>query len=257
MDGQTAAIVAAAACVLIVLGCRSPAAHPARTGASPSRRRRPTAAATPDPVADDVAAEALGQAVALLQAGVSATDLFRLWGSTRAPEALGTGSGSWLGENGEPSALTAKGRQRLRSSSLHAQWVQALAAADLQVRSGGELVRVGGPGLAWEQTVWAVGLATGTGAPLADLLERVRDECTARADAARAQSAGLAAARSTRRILMGLPIGGLLLAQALGAEPLHILIGTSWGRAAAVAGAVFWAVAALWSRRIMRAGASS
>ncbi|MGO2632783.1 MAG: type II secretion system F family protein [Galactobacter sp.] len=208
-----------------------------------------------DPLADDVAAEALGQAVALLQAGVSATELFRVWGSTRASDALDpAGRRLWLGEDGEPSALTRKGRERVKASTLRTQWLAALAAADLQLRSGGDLVSVQGPGLAWQETVWAVGLATGTGAPLADLLERVRDECTARADAARARVSGLAAARTTRRILMSLPIGGLLLAQALGAEPLNILVGTVWGRAALVLGLIFWGVAALWSRRIMRAG---
>jgi hypothetical protein len=207
-----------------------------------------------DPLPDDVAAEALGQAVALLKAGVPVQRLFGLWGSTRATESLGSAGTVWLGEKGQPSALTRKGRTRVRRETLKRAWLSALAAADLQMASGGELKDVAGPGRGWRETVWAVGLSVGTGAPLSDLLERVRDECTARADAARARTAGLAAARTTRRILMGLPAGGLLLAQALGAHPLHILFQTFWGRAALILGGGFWLVAVMWSRHILKGG---
>jgi hypothetical protein len=261
MNGQAAAVVAAAAVVLVLLALWRPGTVGGVRGRSgdvgSAPRRGASSPGAPDPVPDDVAAEALGQAVALLQAGVSATDLFRVWASTRADalEGTGTAPGSWLGEDGEPSALTRTGRRRVREASARRAWARALTAAHLNTLSGGDPTTVDGPGRAWRETMWAVGLATGTGAPLADLLERVRDECTARTDAARARTAGLAAARTTRRILMGLPAGGLLLAQALGAQPLQILVDTAWGRAALIAGLTFWAVAALWSRRVMRAGA--
>lgn len=244
MTAATAAVLAATVSALFVLlrlpglglGASSlPTAGPGHRRSGRNRQEET------DPVPDDVAAEALSQAVALLQAGVGRTVLFRTWARTR--------------DRTEPETETRQGRQRRlgrKQERSRRAWDRALVAADLQQVSGGDLDLVDGPGRAWRETVWAVGLSTDTGAPLAELLDRVRDECTARSDAARARTAGLAAARTTRRILMCLPAAGLLLAQALGARPLQILLTHPWGRAAAVLGLIFWAVAALWARLILR-----
>lgn len=98
----------------------------------------------------------------------------------------------------------------------------------------------------------AVALAEQTGAPLAELLERI--EADARADdrargAAAAQAAGSVA---TAWLLAALPVGGIALGYAIGVDPLGILLHTPIG-AACAGGAVALQLAGLaWSRRIVR-----
>lgn len=142
-----------------------------------------------------------------------------------------------------------------RRSTLLREWAAALAEAQVLDDAGHELrvLADSGPGRAWSDFVWAVGLSTRSGAPMADLVQRVADDCSARAEACRARVSGLAAARSTRRILAWLPLGGLVLARLLGTDPVGVLIGTPGGRVCALLGAVFWGASILWSRRIMRA----
>lgn len=98
----------------------------------------------------------------------------------------------------------------------------------------------------------AVSLAESTGAPLADLLERI--EADARADDraranAEAQSAG---ARATALLLAGLPLGGIGLGYAVGADPLVVLLHTPLGGACALAALGLQCAGLAWSARLTR-----
>jgi Flp pilus assembly protein TadB len=97
-------------------------------------------------------------------------------------------------------------------------------------------------------------LAERTGAPIADLVERIEADARAtdRADAsAAAQAAG---ARATAWLLAGLPVGGIALGYTIGADPLAVLLHTPIGAACAT-GAIALQVAGLtWADRIASAG---
>lgn len=183
---------------------------------------------------DDVAREVLARLVALLRSGLPRATAWEL---------LRQGCGPRGGRSREG---------RRRDEQLE-QWATALTWLGVLDAAGEDLVaaELPGPGTAWRDLSWAVGLAAATGAPLAELVARVGDDAAGRADAARARTAGMAAARSTRRILLWLPVGGLGLAAVLGADPVHVLLLSPWGRISAGIGIVFWAAAALWSRGIV------
>lgn len=96
----------------------------------------------------------------------------------------------------------------------------------------------------------AVRLADRTGAPLAELLERV--EADARAfdrgmAAAAAQSAG---ANATALLLAALPLGGVALGYGIGVDPLAVLLHTPVGAACALAAMGLQAGGLLWAERL-------
>ncbi|HET9517036.1 MAG TPA: hypothetical protein VFO77_04855 [Actinoplanes sp.] len=98
-------------------------------------------------------------------------------------------------------------------------------------------------------------LAERTGAPVADLIDRI--EADARAvDRARAATAAQAAgARATALLLAGLPAGGIALGYGIGADPLAVLLHTPLGAACAT-GAVLLQLGGLaWAERLTGAGA--
>jgi tight adherence protein B len=98
----------------------------------------------------------------------------------------------------------------------------------------------------------AVRLAERTGAPLADVLERIEADARS-ADRARLASAAQAAgSRATAWLLAGLPAGGIALGYAIGADPLAVLLHTPVGAACAL-GAVVLQLAGLgWAGRLIR-----
>ncbi|GIF74066.1 type II secretion system F family protein [Asanoa siamensis] len=96
----------------------------------------------------------------------------------------------------------------------------------------------------------AVTLAERTGAPLADLVDRI--EADARAgdrarDAAAAQAAG---AQATAMLLAALPIGGLALGYAIGADSLAILLRTPLGAVCALCAVTLQILGLVWSQRL-------
>jgi tight adherence protein B len=104
----------------------------------------------------------------------------------------------------------------------------------------------------------ATGLAERTGAPLAEVLDRI--EADARAtDRARASAAAQAAgARATAWLLAALPAGGLALGYLIGADPLAVLLHTPVGATCALAAVALQLAGLAWTRRILRtAGAVS
>ena len=114
-----------------------------------------------------------------------------------------------------------------------------------------------GVGVLRERFSAAVALAERTGAPLADLLERIEADARAvdRADASVA--AQIAGSQATAWLLAGLPAGGIALGYAIGTDPLAVLLHTPVG-AGCAAGAIALQVAGMaWTRRLMRAGGAA
>ena len=99
----------------------------------------------------------------------------------------------------------------------------------------------------------AVEVCERTGAPTAQLLRRLAGALRDEADARDAREAALAAPRATARVLLALPVLGLLLGHAVGAAPLLVLAATGPGRLAGLVGALLALAGWLWTRRLVRA----
>jgi tight adherence protein B len=97
-------------------------------------------------------------------------------------------------------------------------------------------------------------LAERTGAPIADLVERIEADARAMDRASAAAAAQAAGARATAWLLAGLPVGGIALGYSIGADPLEVLLHTPIGAACAV-GAIALQVAGLaWADRLASIG---
>lgn len=98
----------------------------------------------------------------------------------------------------------------------------------------------------------AVRLAEQTGAPLAEVIERIEADARSADRALAASGAQVAGAQATAYLLAGLPVAGLGLGYAIGADPLPVLLHTPIGAACAL-GAVVLQLAGLgWAGRITR-----
>ncbi|MFD6551952.1 type II secretion system F family protein [Streptomyces sp. NPDC058398] len=108
----------------------------------------------------------------------------------------------------------------------------------------------GADGLVGLAACWRVAVDRGAGlaAGLDRLEAALRTERDQRADM-RAQLAG---SRSTTSMLAGLPVLGLLLGTALGADPLHVLLHTGPGLGCLLVGGVLEGVGLWWALRIVR-----
>jgi tight adherence protein B len=96
--------------------------------------------------------------------------------------------------------------------------------------------------------VWR--LAERTGAPAADLVDRIEADART-ADRAHALAGAQAAgAQATAVILTGLPIGGILLGYGIGVAPLPILLHTMLGGACALGAALLQTLGLLWAGRL-------
>ncbi|MGN9811123.1 hypothetical protein ACTMSW_17405 [Micromonospora sp. BQ11] len=100
----------------------------------------------------------------------------------------------------------------------------------------------------------AVQLADRTGAPLAELVERI--EADARStdrgwEAAAAQAAG---ARATAWLLAALPLGGVGLGYGIGVDPVAVLLHTPLGGASAIVAVVLQTAGLFWTERLTGAG---
>ncbi len=90
------------------------------------------------------------------------------------------------------------------------------------------------------------------GAPLADVLEQLAAAVAADAEQAGEVAAALAGPRATARVLVLLPMLGLLVGTALGARPWEVLTGGGPGAAAGVAGAVLVLAGRAWVGTLLR-----
>ncbi|MFC6018644.1 type II secretion system F family protein [Plantactinospora solaniradicis] len=103
----------------------------------------------------------------------------------------------------------------------------------------------------------AVRLAEQTGAPLADLIERIEADARAMDRGLAAAEAQAAGARATAWLLAGLPLGGIALGYGIGVDPLRILLYTPIGAACAL-GAIALQLAGLaWASRLSAGGSGT
>lgn len=89
------------------------------------------------------------------------------------------------------------------------------------------------------------------GLPLGDLLAASRADLVARHRFAAHTKAGLAGPRATARVLAVLPVFGLLLGQAIGADPVRVLLDGGPGSVLLVVGTVLAAAGVAWSEYIV------
>lgn len=98
-------------------------------------------------------------------------------------------------------------------------------------------------------------LAERTGAPAADLVERIEADARA-ADRAKASAAAQAAgAQATAILLAALPAGGIALGYSIGADPLRILLHTGLGAACALGAVALQCAGLLWADRLVTGAA--
>jgi tight adherence protein B len=97
-------------------------------------------------------------------------------------------------------------------------------------------------------SVWR--LAEQTGAPAADLVERIEADARSADRAAASATAQSAGAQATSTLLTALPIGGLLLGQVLGVDPVHVLLRTPIGAACAVVALALQSTGLIWADRL-------
>ena len=97
-------------------------------------------------------------------------------------------------------------------------------------------------------SVWQ--LAERTGAPAADLVERIEADARAADRAAASAAAQAAGAQATALLLAGLPVGGIGLGLAIGADPVHVLLRTPIGAACAIGAVLLQCGGLLWAERL-------
>ncbi|WP_434742560.1 hypothetical protein [Micromonospora sp. SH-82] len=96
----------------------------------------------------------------------------------------------------------------------------------------------------------AVRLAEQTGAPLAELLERVEADTRVGDRGLASAAAQAAGARATAWLLAALPLGGIGLGYGIGVDPVAILLHTPIGAACTLAAVALQAVGLAWADRL-------
>ncbi|WP_231605870.1 type II secretion system F family protein [Micromonospora sp. HK10] len=96
----------------------------------------------------------------------------------------------------------------------------------------------------------AVRLADRTGAPLAELLERVEADARATDRGLAAADAQAAGARATAWLLAALPLGGIGLGYAIGVDPVDVLLHSAIGGGSALAAVALQIGGLLWAERL-------
>jgi tight adherence protein B len=111
-------------------------------------------------------------------------------------------------------------------------------------------------GAAWLRIGLLVRLATEAGAPLEPALRRGGDGLRDAAELQRSVEVATAGPIASARLMLALPPGAVLLAEALGFDAVRVLVTTPLGFAALVLAAVLLAVAARWAGRLRRRAAA-
>ncbi|MGV9210817.1 hypothetical protein ACTFTM_03035 [Micromonospora sp. RB23] len=101
-----------------------------------------------------------------------------------------------------------------------------------------------------ELTAAAVRLADRTGAPLAELIERIEADARATDRGLAAAAAQAAGARATAWLLAALPIGGIGLGYGIGVDPLAVLLHDTVGGVCAVLAVGLQIVGLFWAERL-------
>ncbi|WP_298038911.1 type II secretion system F family protein [uncultured Microbacterium sp.] len=107
-------------------------------------------------------------------------------------------------------------------------------------------------GGAWCDVAAAWEIATTVGAPLAEVLRSLAETMRDTASAADDVRIALAEPAGTARLLLWMPLAGLLLGFALGFDTLGVLVTQPIGTACLVAGLLLVLAARLWTRRLLR-----
>lgn len=236
---MTALVVAALVLAAVLLGQGPAAGSRLRRLAAPSPRAddvRPAPAVrafavrlprpSREPPADT--AQSVSELAALLRAGVPAR---RAWEHAARSAAA---DGPWAAVLRQAAAAAGSGGD-----------------VSVALRAGATSCRAGERRAAFDlAAAWRV--AELTGAPTAGVLVRLAEALRRDEDARGARDAALAGPRATARLLTWLPAGGLLIGQAIGADPLAVLAGTTAGRVCAVTGAVLAVTGTVWTRRLVR-----
>jgi tight adherence protein B len=103
----------------------------------------------------------------------------------------------------------------------------------------------------------ALDLCERSGAPTADVLERLAAGLRAEAAAATDARIALAAPRATAGVLSLLPIAGLGLGVLLGVDTVHVLVSTPAGHACLLLGVAAWAAGRWWIHRLVASARSA
>ncbi|MEU4333427.1 hypothetical protein AB0F59_02240 [Micromonospora lupini] len=101
-----------------------------------------------------------------------------------------------------------------------------------------------------ELTSAAVRLADRTGAPLAELIERIEADARATDRGLAAAAAQAAGARATAWLLAALPVGGIGLGYGIGVDPLAVLLHSTVGGVCAVLAVALQIVGLFWAERL-------
>lgn len=159
---------------------------------------------------------------------------------------------------GEVRAGRQPGEALLRAARDSGGLTDAQAAVLAAARFGGDVPgalataarQPGAEGLLGLAACWRVAVDQGAG--LAAGLDRLDGALRAERDQRADLRAQLAGARATAVMLAALPVLGLLLGTAMGADPLHVLLHTGAGLGCLVVGGVLEAAGLWWAARIVR-----
>ncbi len=146
----------------------------------------------------------------------------------------------------EAAAGEARGRV---AESLATVAARALLGADVAAGLRSEARRSRAPGH-WERLAVCWQLAQTHGLAIATLMQAAQRDLTERERFRVRVDAGMAGARATAGILAGLPLLGMLLGHAIGADPVGFLLSGGVGGWLLVIGTVLIAAGLLWSERI-------
>ncbi|MFE0588636.1 hypothetical protein [Micromonospora echinospora] len=122
--------------------------------------------------------------------------------------------------------------------------------ADRRQHCAADTVGPVGPDRIDRLTRAAIRLADRTGAPLAELVERIEADMRAMDRGLAAAAAQAAGARATAWLLAALPLGGIALGYGIGVDPLRVLLHTPVGAGCAVAATTLQVVGLLWAERL-------
>ncbi|MCX4818324.1 type II secretion system F family protein [Streptomyces sp. NBC_01142] len=207
----------------------------------------------------------LGDSVLPLIAGAAAVPLVRRWlrarERRREQERRAEGVVALCGAvAGELRAGLQPGQALLFAARSTEVLGGAAAAVLAAARFGGDVPQAlreaarepGAGGLAGVAACWRVAVDSGAG--LAAGLDRLEAALRAERDQREDLRAQLAGAWSTVGLLALLPVVGLAMGWALGADPLRVLLHTPAGAVCLVIGGLLEAAGICWARRIVRSG---
>ena len=183
-----------------------------------------------------------------------------------AQVAGGPVAGAVMAAYGGAGLVLAHGRAKARRfSSDRAAAVETVSTLAAELRAGlpvpvavatartdlGDPVPPGGVAVVG-RLMSAVELAELSGAPLADVLDRLEIHLRAMERARLTAQAQAAGARASAGLLAVLPVGGVALGYAVGADPLAMMVHTRLGAACVAAAVLLQFTGLAWSARISR-----